>query len=163
MFVRRCVLRLVTYERHTHVNTSVRCLHLTQNRCRAQLMDGKKVAGDIYQELSSEVTGMVSEGRRAPHLVLVRVGADPASGSYVKNKTRAADKIGIQSTIHHLPADTSQSTLLSLVNQLNIDPDVDGILVQLPLPGHMEEKLVCNAVIPEKDVDGFHVLNIGKD
>ncbi|XP_042214590.1 bifunctional methylenetetrahydrofolate dehydrogenase/cyclohydrolase, mitochondrial-like isoform X2 [Homarus americanus] len=129
---------------------------------QAKIIDGKKVAAEIYRELSVDVQHMVSRGQRVPHLVLVRVGGDPASGSYVKNKMKAADKIGIQSTVHHLPEDTSQSTLLSLVNQLNIDPDVDGILVQLPLPDQMEEKVVCNSVIPEKDVDGFHVINIGR-
>ncbi|XP_068210567.1 bifunctional methylenetetrahydrofolate dehydrogenase/cyclohydrolase, mitochondrial isoform X2 [Palaemon carinicauda] len=131
-------------------------------RLRAELIDGKKVAGEIYEELSAEVQSMVTSGRRAPHLVLVRVGGDPASGSYVKNKMKAAEKIGMQSTIHHLPEDTSQSTLLSLVNELNVDPDIDGILVQLPVPPHMEEKIICNSVIPEKDVDGFHITNIGK-
>lgn len=140
----------------------VRKLQTTSYRAKAQLIDGKRIANDIYEELSKQVQDMVTAGRRVPHLVLVRVGGDPASGSYVKNKKKAADKIGIQSTIHHLPEDTSQSTLLSLVNQLNIDPDVDGILVQLPLPEHMEEKVVCNSVIPEKDVDGFHIVNIGR-
>ncbi|XP_071525723.1 bifunctional methylenetetrahydrofolate dehydrogenase/cyclohydrolase, mitochondrial [Panulirus ornatus] len=139
-----------------------RHLQMTACRQRAQLIDGKKIAGEIYEELTAEVKHIVSCGQRAPHLVLVRVGGDPASGSYVRNKTKAADKIGIQSTVHHLPGDTSQSTILSLVNQLNIDPDVDGILVQLPLPDHMEEKLICNSVIPEKDVDGFHIINIGR-
>ncbi|KAK8752799.1 hypothetical protein OTU49_007679 [Cherax quadricarinatus] len=137
-------------------------LQLTCCRQRATLIDGKKVAAEIYEELYLEVQNMVACGRRAPHLVLVRVGNDPASGTYVKNKIKAADKIGIQSTIHHLPQDTSKSTLLKLLNELNVDPDVDGILVQLPLPGHIEEKVVCNSVSPEKDVDGFHVVNIGR-
>ncbi|XP_064101057.1 bifunctional protein FolD-like [Macrobrachium nipponense] len=75
---------------------------------------------------------------------------------------KAAEKIGMQSTIHHLPEDTSQSSLLSLINELNVDPDVDGILVQLPVPPHMEEKVICNSVVPEKDVDGFHITNIGR-
>ncbi|XP_069953547.1 bifunctional methylenetetrahydrofolate dehydrogenase/cyclohydrolase, mitochondrial isoform X2 [Cherax quadricarinatus] len=117
-------------------------LQLTCCRQRATLIDGKKVAAEIYEELYLEVQNMVACGRRAPHLVLVRVG--------------------IQSTIHHLPQDTSKSTLLKLLNELNVDPDVDGILVQLPLPGHIEEKVVCNSVSPEKDVDGFHVVNIGR-
>ncbi|XP_068210562.1 bifunctional methylenetetrahydrofolate dehydrogenase/cyclohydrolase 2, mitochondrial isoform X1 [Palaemon carinicauda] len=143
-------------------NTDRRGIATSSILLRAELIDGKKVAGEIYEELSAEVQSMVTSGRRAPHLVLVRVGGDPASGSYVKNKMKAAEKIGMQSTIHHLPEDTSQSTLLSLVNELNVDPDIDGILVQLPVPPHMEEKIICNSVIPEKDVDGFHITNIGK-
>nr|XP_045624056.1 bifunctional methylenetetrahydrofolate dehydrogenase/cyclohydrolase, mitochondrial-like isoform X1 [Procambarus clarkii] len=139
-----------------------RHLQVTNCRQRAKLIDGKKVAAEIYEELWAEVRSMVERGERTPHLVLVRVGRDPASGTYVRNKARAADKIGIQSTVHHLPQDTSQSTLLHLINQLNVDSDVDGILVQLPLPDHMEEKVVCNSVIPRKDVDGFHVINIGR-
>ncbi|XP_045125005.1 bifunctional methylenetetrahydrofolate dehydrogenase/cyclohydrolase, mitochondrial-like [Portunus trituberculatus] len=139
-----------------------RHLHLTQHRHRAVLIDGKKVAAEIHKELAQEAQSLVGSRGRTPHLVLVRVGSDPASGSYVRNKTKAADKIGIQSTIHHLPEDTSQSSLLALVHQLNNDDDVDGILVQLPLPDHMEEKVVCNSVTPQKDVDGFHVINVGR-
>uniref|UniRef100_A0A0P4WF11 methenyltetrahydrofolate cyclohydrolase n=1 Tax=Scylla olivacea TaxID=85551 RepID=A0A0P4WF11_SCYOL len=139
-----------------------RHLHLTQHRHKAVLIDGKKVAAEIHKELAQEAQSLVGSRGRTPHLVLVRVGSDPASGSYVRNKTKAADKIGIQSTIHHLPEDTSQSSLLALVHQLNNDDDVDGILVQLPLPDHMEEKVVCNSVTPQKDVDGFHVINVGR-
>ncbi|KAG0725711.1 Bifunctional methylenetetrahydrofolate dehydrogenase/cyclohydrolase, mitochondrial [Chionoecetes opilio] len=131
-------------------------------RQAAVLIDGKKIAADIHRELAGEVRGLVGDMGRAPHLALVRLGNDPASGSYVRNKTKAADKIGIQSTIHHLPEDTSQAALLSLVHQLNTDDGVDGVLVQLPLPEHMEEKVVCNSVTPRKDVDGFHVINVGR-
>ncbi|XP_064101183.1 bifunctional methylenetetrahydrofolate dehydrogenase/cyclohydrolase, mitochondrial-like [Macrobrachium nipponense] len=145
-----------------HTDRPARSFATSISLLRAQLIDGKKVAGEIYKELSAEVQSMVASGKRAPHLVLVRVGGDPASGSYVKNKMKAAEKIGMQSTIHHLPEDTSQSSLLSLINELNVDPDVDGILVQLPVPPHMEEKVICNSVVPEKDVDGFHITNIGR-
>ncbi|CAL4076716.1 unnamed protein product, partial [Meganyctiphanes norvegica] len=98
---------------------------------RAQLIDGKKISSEIYGELRTEIASLEARLGRAPHLVLVRVGADPASGSYVRNKVKAANNIGIKSTVHQLPETTSQTELLKMVDQLNNDGEVDGILVQV--------------------------------
>jgi 5,10-methylene-tetrahydrofolate dehydrogenase/methenyl tetrahydrofolate cyclohydrolase len=99
---------------------------------------------------------------RAPHLVAVLVGGDPASQTYVSNKTKAAEKCGMKATTLCKDSATSQETLLDLVKELNLDPEVDGILMQLPLPPHVDEQTVMQSISPAKDVDGFHVENIGK-
>ena len=99
---------------------------------------------------------------RPPHLVAILVGSDAASKAYVSNKSKAAEKCGLKATTMLEGADLSQSKLLAMIDQLNHDPEVDGILVQLPLPGHIDEKTVMQAVDPAKDVDGFHILNIGR-
>ena len=122
-------------------------------------IDGKKIASDILDEISAEVAGL---GEEKPCVTFVRVGDDPASISYLRNKGRAAAKTGIVSEQKVFPASISQAELLAEIESLNADPSVHGILVQAPLPGHMDERAVFNSVLPEKDVDGFHTVNIGK-
>lgn len=122
-------------------------------------IDGKKIASDILDEISAEVAGL---GEGKPCVTFVRVGDDPASISYLRNKGRAAAKTGIISEQKVFPASISEAELLAEIESLNADPSVHGILVQAPLPGHMDERAVFNSVLPEKDVDGFHTVNIGK-
>lgn len=122
-------------------------------------IDGKKIASDILDEISAEVAGL---GEEKPCVTFVRVGDDPASISYLRNKGRAAAKTGIISEQKVFPASISEAELLAEIESLNADPSVHGILVQAPLPGHMDERAVFNSVLPEKDVDGFHTVNIGK-
>jgi len=127
----------------------------------AKIIDGKQVAADIRAELKTEVARLRALGV-APGLGVVLVGADPASTSYVTAKERACEEIGLFSDDHRLPADTTQEQLLALVKQLNADPRIHGILVQLPLPKHLSEKDVLLAIDPSKDVDGFHPMCVGK-
>ena len=122
-------------------------------------IDGKKIASDILDEISAEVAGL---GEEKPCVTFVRVGDDPASISYLRNKGRAAAKTGIISEQKVFSASISEAELLAEIESLNADPAVHGILVQAPLPGHMDERAVFNSVLPEKDVDGFHTVNIGK-
>jgi len=127
----------------------------------AKLIDGKAIASDLHSQLTEEVKALVAEGIR-PGLAVVLVGDHPASMSYVTAKERACDKIGIYSRDLRLPADISQEKLLELVAELNIDPQINGILVQLPLPDGFNEETVINAISPDKDVDGFHPVSIGR-
>lgn len=127
----------------------------------AAIIDGKAVAADLRETLAGEVAKFVEVTNVQPHLAAVLVGEDPASAVYVRNKQRACDKAGIRSTLHRLPAEITEEGLLTLINQLNNDPTVHGILVQLPLPGHIQEQVVLDAVTPLKDVDCFHPENVG--
>ena len=124
-----------------------------------ELIDGNRVAADIIAELKTEVAAM--EGRR-PCLALVRVGDDPASVSYVRKKEQTAAEIGVEGRVFLPPISITQAEILGLIDQLNADPSVDGILVQSPLPSHLDELAVFRRVSPEKDVDGFHTLNLCK-
>jgi len=124
-----------------------------------ELIDGNRVAADIIAELKTEVAAM--EVRR-PCLALVRVGDDPASVSYVRKKEQTAAEIGVEGRVFLPPISITQAEILGLIDQLNADPSVDGILVQSPLPSHLDELAVFRRVSPEKDVDGFHTLNLGK-
>ena len=124
-----------------------------------EIIDGNRIAADIVAELKAEVDAL--KGRR-PCLALVRVGDDPASVSYVRKKEQTAAEIGVEGRVILPPVTTSQEELFSLIDQLNADPAVDGILVQSPLPSHIDEVAVFRRVAPEKDVDGFHTLNLGK-
>jgi methylenetetrahydrofolate dehydrogenase (NADP+)/methenyltetrahydrofolate cyclohydrolase len=128
----------------------------------AQLIDGKYHASRIRAELAERVLKMKQQGMRAPGLAVILVGADPASEVYVRSKRRGCDEIGIRSFAYDLPADVSQDELLSRISRLNLDPDVDGILVQLPLPPHIDSMAVIEAIDPSKDVDGFHAYNMGR-
>ncbi|XP_071435329.1 bifunctional methylenetetrahydrofolate dehydrogenase/cyclohydrolase, mitochondrial [Pithys albifrons albifrons] len=139
-----------------------RRLHLSVPRADAVVISGRKLARQIRQEARHEVEQWVAAGHRRPHLSVVLVGQDPASHSYVLNKTKAAADVGISSETILRPESVSEEELLDLIAKLNDDANVDGVLVQLPLPGHMDERRVCNAVSPAKDVDGFHVLNVGR-
>ncbi|OJH43258.1 bifunctional methylenetetrahydrofolate dehydrogenase/methenyltetrahydrofolate cyclohydrolase FolD [Paracoccus sp. SM22M-07] len=127
----------------------------------AQIIDGKAFAARLRTRIAAEVAGMAERGIR-PGLAVVLVGEDPASQVYVRSKGRMTREVGMESFEHRLPVDTAQDDLLALVARLNADTAVNGILVQLPLPDHMDEAAVINAIAPEKDVDGFHILNVGR-
>ncbi len=127
----------------------------------AQIIDGKQVAADMREELKAKVAELKEQGI-VPGLAVVLVGEDPASKSYVTAKERACEEIGIYSNDNRLPAETSQEELMALVDKLNKDPKINGILVQLPLPKHLNESEVLLAIDPNKDVDGFHPVNVGK-
>lgn len=127
----------------------------------AKIIDGKQTAADMRAELKDEVSKLKTEGI-VPGLGVILVGEDPASQSYVTAKERACEEMGIYSDDNRLPAETTQQDLLALVNRMNNDPKINGILVQLPLPKQLDESEVLLAISPDKDVDGFHPTNIGK-
>jgi methylenetetrahydrofolate dehydrogenase (NADP+)/methenyltetrahydrofolate cyclohydrolase len=128
----------------------------------ARILSGKVISEAIKAEIAASVLKLKSQKGISPCLAAVRVGGDPASEIYVGNKVRTAAELGIVSEHHHLPPETTQDELLSLVAELNGRDEVDGILVQLPLPGHIIERAVLEAIDPYKDVDGFHPVNVGK-
>ena len=127
----------------------------------AAIIDGKAVSAKLRQEMKGEVAALQAKGI-APGLAVVLVGEDPASQVYVRNKIRACEELGIRSQDHRLPADTTQERLLELIGELNNDPAVHGILVQLPLPKQISDQAVIAAIDPKKDVDAFHPQNVGK-
>ena len=127
----------------------------------ARIIDGKQVAADMRAELKDEVAKLKEQGI-VPGLGVILVGEDPASQSYVRAKERACEDIGIYSDDNRLPADTSQEDLIALIKKMNADPKINGILVQLPLPKHINESEVLLTIDPAKDVDGFHPMNVGK-
>jgi methylenetetrahydrofolate dehydrogenase (NADP+)/methenyltetrahydrofolate cyclohydrolase len=126
------------------------------------ILDGKWLSGIIKEEIAAETVKLMEGGRRKPRLTAVLVGSEPASQYYVKSKMRACKKVGFDSDVIELPVDTSESEVLELVEQLNSDNDIDGYIVQLPLPAHIDDMKVIEAVDPSKDVDGFHPVNLGK-
>ena len=128
----------------------------------AQIINGKLIAQQIRDELAVEVVEFIQNNSVVPCLAAVLVGDDPASQVYVRNKVKACEHVGIDSQLHRLPAETTQDDLLKLIAKLNKDETVHGILVQLPLPGHMDTDLVLQAVSPAKDVDAFHPVNVGR-
>ncbi len=128
----------------------------------AKIIDGKAIAEEIRAEFVEEVKKIQSEKGITPGLAVILVGQDPASKTYVRNKERACQNVGIYSEVHRLPEETSQDEVLGLIRKLNQDPKIHGILVQLPLPDHIDETACINAIVPEKDVDGFHPINVGK-
>ena len=125
------------------------------------ILDGKSVANKVKAEVKEQVDAFIAQHGRAPSLHVVLVGEDPASQVYVRNKGKAAKKVGIAGVTHTLPADTPQAELMQLVSELNADPGVDGILVQLPLPKGLAEQPVLDLIDPGKDVDGLHAVNAG--
>ena len=127
----------------------------------AQLLDGKALSEQQYGLLTERVAALKAQGI-VPGLAVILVGEDPASQIYVRNKEKACERIGIRSFASRLPADTDQRTLLETIAGYNADPEVHGILVQLPLPAHLDEAKALAAILPEKDVDGFHIQNAGK-
>jgi len=127
----------------------------------ARILDGKRIAEELLDSLKGRVDARLAAGKSRPGLAVVLVGNDPASGVYVRNKRRAAAKVGIRAIDHDLPADTSDSELLALIDALNADPDVHGILVQLPLPDRRDATALIHRIDPGKDVDGFHPENVG--
>ncbi|WP_100614959.1 bifunctional methylenetetrahydrofolate dehydrogenase/methenyltetrahydrofolate cyclohydrolase FolD [Confluentibacter citreus] len=126
------------------------------------ILDGKKVSNDIKDEIAEHVEAMVFNGQKVPHLAAILVGTDGASMTYVNAKVKACEKIGFKSTLIDLPEYTSEKELLAKINELNTNDDIDGFIVQLPLPTHIDEQKVLMAVHPDKDVDGFHPTNVGK-
>jgi len=128
----------------------------------ARILDGKILSARIRNELAGEVADLSARHGRAPGLAVILVGNDPASEIYVRNKKTGSEKLGIASFSHELPAETSQQHLLGLISELNADPKVDGILVQLPVPAHINPETIIEAIDPGKDVDGFHPFNIGR-
>lgn len=127
-----------------------------------QILDGKQAAQAIKDELKISVAQRANEGKKIPHLAAILVGTNGASETYVAAKVKACEETGFKSTLVRLEADISENKLLETIEELNTDPDVDGILVQLPLPRHISEKKVINAIDPDKDVDGFHPMSVGK-
>ena len=127
----------------------------------AQLINGKEIANNLLEELKDEIDERLKTGIRNPALAVILVGNDPASSVYVNNKRKACEKIGIKSLFYDLPASTSQAKLESLVDDLNKDENVDGILVQSPLPDPLDEDRILHLISPSKDVDGFHPVNLG--
>ena len=128
----------------------------------AQLIDGKKISQQRIEAVAQAVKARQEKGLRTPCLAVVLVGDDPASAVYVRNKKLACQKSGIESRSYELPSETTQDDLLKLVDELNGDPAVDGILVQLPLPAHIDSQAVLERIEPHKDVDGFHPYNVGR-
>lgn len=126
------------------------------------IIDGKKISEEIQNEIAQEVAKLKSAGKKIPHLAAVLVGNDGASETYVGGKVKACEKVGFKSTLVRLPDATSEKELLQKISELNNDKDVDGFIVQLPLPKNISERKVIEAIAPEKDVDGFHPANVGR-
>ena len=126
------------------------------------ILDGKKTSNALKNEIAEEVKAMKAKGEKVPHLAAVLVGSDGASLTYVGSKVRACERIGFESTLIQLPEETTEEELLSQIDTLNKDPEIDGYIVQLPLPKHIDSQKVLLAVDPDKDVDGFHPTNFGK-
>jgi methylenetetrahydrofolate dehydrogenase (NADP+)/methenyltetrahydrofolate cyclohydrolase len=128
----------------------------------AQVINGRAVANDLDAKTKAQVDEMLAAGLPRPGLAVVLVGDDGASQVYVRRKMKACEKVGIRSIEHRLAADTNQEALLTLIAQMNADPEVHGILVQVPLPRHIDQRTVLGAIDPDKDVDGFHPVNVGR-
>ena len=128
----------------------------------ARLIDGKAIASERRSALRERISRRLSDGQRPPGLAVILVGDDPASGIYVRNKRNACNEVGIASRDYDLPLSTTEGEILALIGQLNADPEIDGILVQLPLPAHVSEVAVIEGIEPIKDVDGFHPYTIGR-
>lgn len=127
-----------------------------------KIIDGKAIALGIREEIASEVRLMLGKGQAAPHLAIVLVGDNPASKTYIKYKEKACKEVGFISTIYNLPDSTSEDELLKIINFINNDDEVDGFIVQVPLPKHINEKKIAMAIAHTKDVDGFHPINTGR-
>ena len=127
-----------------------------------ELLDGKLLARQVKDELAKETAAQIAAGGKVPHLAAVLVGDNPASQVYVRNKVRSCEQVGFHSTLIRKPADISEEELLHIIHELNHDDGIDGFIVQLPLPAHLNEEKVTLAIDPAKDVDGFHPVNIGR-
>jgi methylenetetrahydrofolate dehydrogenase (NADP+)/methenyltetrahydrofolate cyclohydrolase len=128
----------------------------------ANILDGKAIAADLRVQIKTRVEERLAAGLRRPGLAVVLVGENPASQVYVRNKRKSCEEVGFHSVSHDLPATTTQAALLALIDELNADETIDGILVQLPLPSQIDEELVIERILPTKDVDGFHPYNVGR-
>lgn len=127
-----------------------------------QIIDGKKISEQLQSEIAAEVTKIKAAGNKIPHLAAILVGDDPASKAYVGSKVKACEKVGFKSTLIKMEASTTEKELLEKIDGLNKDPDIDGYIVQLPLPKHIDEQKINEAILPAKDVDGFHPVNLGR-
>ncbi len=127
-----------------------------------ELIDGKKISAEIRKEIAEQVAQMTANGQKRPHLAAVLVGHDGGSETYVANKIKACEECGFVSSLERFESDITEAELLAVVEKLNNDPDVDGFIVQLPLPKHISEEKITNAIDPKKDVDGFHPQNVGR-
>ena len=127
-----------------------------------QIIDGKNVSNLIKQEIADEVADIKKKGGKIPHLVAILVGTDGASETYVSHKEKACEKVGFRSTIVRMKESVTENELLKKIDEFNCDDDIDGLIVQVPLPDHISENKVVEAIDPEKDVDGFHPVNIGR-
>lgn len=127
-----------------------------------QLIDGKKVAGEILDQVALDVKALLKAGMKQPHLAAVLVGSDGGSETYVASKMKNCEKVGFKSSLIRLPESATEAEVLQIVHRLNADVDVDGFIVQLPLPKHISEQKIIEAIQPSKDVDGFHPVNVGK-
>ncbi len=127
-----------------------------------ELIDGKKISAEIKEEITKEVKAIKDNDGKVPHLAAVLVGNDQASETYVAGKEKACKKVGFSSSVYKMDEDTTEEQLLETVEFLNNDPEIDGFIVQLPLPGHIDENKIIEAINPEKDVDGFHPVNLGR-
>lgn len=128
----------------------------------AKIIDGKQIAAEVRRQVAEGVEQRIKDGKSAPCLAVILVGMDPASQVYVRNKKNACKEVGFESRSFDLPAETTQEELLNLVDELNQDSDVNGILVQLPLPDHLDGNEILERIRPDKDVDGFHAFNLGR-
>jgi methylenetetrahydrofolate dehydrogenase (NADP+)/methenyltetrahydrofolate cyclohydrolase len=128
----------------------------------ARILDGKAIADKLLQDIKQAVATRVASGKSAPGLAVILIGGNPASSLYVRNKRRSCEIAGVRDIAHDMPENTTQAELLALIDRLNDDPTVDGILVQLPLPGHIDPNTVIERIRPDKDVDGFHPYNLGR-
>ncbi|HTA27730.1 MAG TPA: tetrahydrofolate dehydrogenase/cyclohydrolase catalytic domain-containing protein [Bacteroidia bacterium] len=126
------------------------------------LLDGKKISEQLLEEIKVDVEKLKSEGKKAPHLAVILVGNDPASETYVGSKVKTCERVGFKSTLIRFPSTIEESELLKRIEELNNDPDLDGFIVQSPLPKHISDDKVINAISPAKDVDGFHPENLGR-
>lgn len=142
--------------------TSTKDSYLCKNFFGMQILDGIKLAREIKQEIKDAVAEAVSQGQRAPHLAAVLVGNDGASQTYVSNKIKDCEQVGFKSSLVKLPNTVSQTELLEVIEKLNKQEDLDGFIVQLPLPSQIDQEEVIEAIDPKKDVDGFHPMNFGK-
>jgi len=126
------------------------------------LIDGKKTSAEVKAEIKKDVEAFVAQGGKTPHLAAILVGNDGASETYVASKVRSCNEVGFNSTLERMPSETTEEELLSKIDEFNNNADIDGFIVQLPLPKHIDEQKVTTAILPEKDVDGFHPVNVGR-
>ncbi len=126
------------------------------------IIDGKSIATQIKSEIAVQIHALIQEGKPVPHLAAVLVGEDPASQTYIHNKEKACHEVGFVSSVYRYPETISEKELFSIVDFLNNDPEIDGFIVQLPLPKHIDESKIIERIFPEKDIDGFHPMNVGR-
>lgn len=127
-----------------------------------ELLDGKRIADEVKQEIAAEVTEMIARGQKRPHLAAILVGNDGASETYVGHKEKSCEQVGFKSSVLRFPDTITETELLKKVDELNNDSDIDGFIIQLPLPKHIADQKVIEAIDPKKDVDGFHPMNVGR-